>query len=328
MANILIIGGSGFVGQNVVSHLLAEGHAVSLLNRGNNPLDGTKQIIADRENIEAMNQAADQIDHMDVIIDTSALMGFHTEIAWNALSDKTSHWIHLSSASVYKEKEDGLPTEEDAIGGAAVWGEYGAEKAKTDMFLIERGSEKAITIFRPPYLYGPKDPEDRANYVWHRCLNGEKVAIPGNGQTSIQFLHIQDLARAMTTAIENPSSLSRGAAVYNVASPELYTLAQWVETVAASIGKDNPGVITNDHQTRPRDYFSFRDYPCALDVGLIEEELGWTAQFDLPKGLQVTLETCSLDDLKSKVRVIGKENQILTSVLGKKKLKPEKGDDR
>lgn len=325
MSKILIIGGSGFVGQNIVSHLLSEKHNVSLLNRGNNLIEGTIQISADREDISSMKEVGARVGDVDVVIDTSALMGIHTEIAWEALSDRTPHWIHLSSASVYKEKKDGFPNEEDLIGGAAVWGDYGAEKAKTDAFLIAQGSKKAVTILRPPYLYGPKDPEDRANYIWSRCLNNKKVAIPGDGQTPIQFLHVQDLAKAMTMAMEQPPALSARAAVYNVASPEVYTLAEWVQAVAASVGKSNPGVITNDYQTRPRDYFSFRDYPCALEIGLIQRELGWSARFDLPKGLEATLQTYDIKDLKVNARTIGQEDQILSNFFNQGGQFPEAG---
>jgi nucleoside-diphosphate-sugar epimerase len=313
MSRILVIGGSGFVGQNLVTLLLSVGHEVYLLNRGNNPVDGTTHIYADRQDQYEMQNAAKKVCDFDAIIDTSALIGIHTEIAWSALSDKAPHWVHLSSASVYKEKDNSLPNESDPIGGAAVWGEYGAEKAKTDAFLLERSSDKSITILRPPYLYGPNDPEDRCNYIWGRCLNNQRVAIPGDGKTLIQFLHVNDLSRAILAVLAHPHIPRARATVYNVASPKLYTLAEWVETVAASIGKDNPGVITNNHQTRPRDYFCFRNYPCALEIGLIEKHTGWRAQLDLPKGLEATLVTYNLEDLKANARTIGTEDQILSN---------------
>ncbi|RJT31452.1 NAD-dependent epimerase/dehydratase family protein [Mesorhizobium waimense] len=41
----LVIGGSGFVGHAVVRALVAEGHAVSVLNRGTRPLIGVEQLI-------------------------------------------------------------------------------------------------------------------------------------------------------------------------------------------------------------------------------------------------------------------------------------------
>ncbi len=316
MSRILIIGGSGFVGQNVVPYLLAEGHELHLLNRGNRHLVGINQIVADRENRGLMKEVASKIVEIDVIIDTSALKCIHTEIAWEAFSNKTSHWIHISSASVYKETLGRFPNEKDLIGGGEIWGEYGEQKSKIDEFLIKHGSEKAVTILRPPYLYGPKDPEDRAKYVWSRVLNNEMVAIPGNGLTPIQFLHTADLATAIIASINHPPKLGRGASVYNVASQESFTFIDWVNEVAKALGRKSPGVITNDYHAKPRSYFSFRNYPCVLDVNLIEKELGWRAKFDLERGLKDTLATYHLDELRQESHLIGDENELLLKLVG------------
>ena len=100
----LVIGGTGFVGSALIPELHREGFALTLLNRGTRVVEETAQLTADRNDEEQMRRAAGMVDcSFDVIIDTSAYTPLHTKLAWELLSHTTSHWIHLSSAAVYRE---------------------------------------------------------------------------------------------------------------------------------------------------------------------------------------------------------------------------------
>ncbi|OWK21278.1 hypothetical protein AJ88_19460 [Mesorhizobium amorphae CCBAU 01583] len=90
--------------------------------------------------------------------------------------------------------------------------DYGVEKAAADAFLIEKAEQLPVTIFRPPYLYGPGNDNDRESFIWARCLQRRPVVLPGNGETLIQFLHAGDLADIMVHAA---ASEAIGAQVFN-----------------------------------------------------------------------------------------------------------------
>ena len=63
--NILILGGSGFIGKTLSPTLLQKGYEVTLLNRGRHPITGTTQIIADRDSEESMTQACQSLPDFD-----------------------------------------------------------------------------------------------------------------------------------------------------------------------------------------------------------------------------------------------------------------------
>ncbi len=319
MKKILVIGGSGFVGRTLVPSLLAGGYKVSLLNRGNRVMKGITQYAADRENIRQMQEAAESAGNFDVVIDTSSYNRRHTEIAWDVFSGKTKHWIHLSSAAVYKEIADGYPGESDEIGGAVVWGEYGVEKSQADEFLIAHASKVPVTVLRPPYLYGPGNDNDRETFVWSRVLQGRPVIIPGNGKTCVQFLHVDDLVSAVHAVMEH----RREVAVYNVGADERLMFREWVAMVAGITGASCAGVVAGNHAARwrPREYFPFRDYACCVEVGLIKRDLGWRAKYGIEEGFRQTFAAYSVEELRDRVLNTRVEDQILADEQIKRKRK-------
>ena len=296
---ILILGGSGFVGNALTSCLLRDGNQVTLLNRGNNRIKGCNQLIADRNSEADMKNCSSDIDIFDVLIDTSSYNIDQTERAWRYFSDKTNMWIHLSSASVYKEKGDSFEfIETDSIGGAKIWGKYGEEKSQIDSFLIKKSGGKSIVILRPPYLYGPQNDNERETFIWSRALNNCPILVPGDGNTLIQFLHVNDLAICILKCIKDAPLMS---VVYNVASAELISLKQWVNLLIGICQLENSNVnLVNGYagENSARQYFPFRDYPCCLNIKSIETDLDWKAVYTLNDGFRQTFDSYTIEYLR------------------------------
>ncbi len=310
--SILVIGGSGFVGSGLIPALVAEGHDVAVLNRGNNPMQGTRQLVADRENAAQLQAVARTAGNFDAVIDTSAYNRNHTATAWSAFAKKTNHWIHLGSAAVYKETPGRHPNEKDPIGGAAIWAEYGVEKSEADQYLMENAGRVPVTILRPPYLYGPNNNNDRETFVWARALQDQPVIIPGDGRTPIQFLHIDDLSDIVKAALRKRPP---GVAVYNVAADERPTLSEWVSTVAEVAGFPDPGILAGEHAKtyKPRQYFPFRDYPCCVEVGPVKTDLNWRARYSLAEGFRQTFGTQDKQALRTRTLDREVESRILAN---------------
>ena len=313
-ANILIIGGSGFVGRAIATLLIQKGCLITLLNRGNALIPNTRQLLADRNNVEKMHEAALEGEkHYDAVIDTSALSGKQTRIAWDVFHEKTDRWIHLSSASVYKNKSN-AHKENDEIGGAEAWGDYGRNKSETDVFLLSQKEKPAITILRPPYIYGPGNNHDRETFIWSRVLRGSPVLIPGNGQTKIQFIHVQDVAEIVAYVLKQaPVSEPR---VYNIGDEEEITLKDYVSKLAAISQSKDTGICVGkrDIGFNPRQYFPFRDYPCVVDVKKIRDELGWQPQFNFLNGFQQTFSSYEINFLKDRLIETAIEDEILKKI--------------
>jgi nucleoside-diphosphate-sugar epimerase len=275
---------------------------------------GTKQLVADRNSVEAMKKAGAAAEaHYDAVIDTSALTCAHTEIAWAAFSEKTKQWIHLSSATVYKDTGSRAPHEDDEIGGAEVWAKYGQDKSAADSFLKEQKSGHSITIFRPPYIYGPGNNLDRETFIWSRLLRGRPVIIPGEGRTCIQFVHSFDLAAAFVLALRKSS---KGIRIYNIGASEQPTLQKYVSDLAAISESKNTAICVGKSSIEftARQYFPFRDYPCVVDTSRIRTELGWKPRFSFSIGFEQTLASYDLGYLKNKPIETAIEDQILAKI--------------
>ncbi len=281
---LLIIGGTGFVGSALIPALLADGHEVALLNRGSRLVAGTRQICVDRNDAERMQQQAEEFD---AVIDTCAYTGQQSEIAYRVFGPGAGMWIHLGSAAVYRSEPGHLPNEDDKIGGAEVWGDYGREKSDADRFLLDQATIPTV-ILRPPYLYGPGNDIDRETFVWARVLSGRPIIVPGDGSARLQFLHVSDLADVIGRFLSHGGTLT---GVYNVAAPELASAEGWVRMLAELAGQDAILISGRRYGGRfaARDYFPFRDHDCAVDTRKVRAALAWEPQFTQRDGFAQTL---------------------------------------
>lgn len=197
------------------------------------------------------------------------------------------------------------------LGGAAIWSTYGVDKSEADEFLI-RQAKCPLVILRPPYLYGPNNANDRETFVWSRVLSGRPIIVPGDGSAQMQFLHVQDLANIIAHLVEADSGKQ---AIYNVAEPETMNAQMWVERVAAAAGIV-PDTLSGElyaSGVAARQYFPFRDYPCALDVTRFLQDLDWTFQFNFDDGIRSTFQSYNPEALKQFSPSSNEEQRILAN---------------
>ncbi len=292
MNKLLVIGGSGFVGASLIPALLSKGYDVTLLNRGSRPIEGTKQLVADRNDPFAMRQVKGRYD---AVIDTSAFTREQSEIAFNTFGSQTKRWIHLSTIAVYKETDGSLPREQDPIGGPEAWGNYGRDKSEADHFLLSQELTPVITI-RPPYLYGPQNKFDREQFVWARALTERPIILPGDGQTKLQFLHGDDLSSFILYLLDMHAMPTEAV---NLADPHILTMEQWVEMLCAIAGVKAKILYGNEMAPGipALKYFPFRDYDCALDTTRYLENFDWQPQYKLRDGFTQTFNSYSREEL-------------------------------
>ncbi len=289
MARALILGGSGFVGHAIAARLIHDGQRVSVLNRGTRPVAGAEQLLADRDDPDAMRAALAR-RAFDWVIDTSALTGQRVQNAATALDDRFASWLHLSSASVYAADGRWPMREDHPLGGEAQRAEYATGKLAAEQAVARfaAAAPRPIAIVRPPYIYGPGN-HAREEWLWARMLRGRPILVPNEGATPLQFLYARDLADLAVALLESPRSL--GIETFNAAHAATTSIARYVELLAAAIGV-RARVVHVPYgrlDVTPRSFFPFRDYPCVLDVARIEARLGWRASVDLAMGLAETL---------------------------------------
>lgn len=224
--NILILGGTSFLGPHQIAYALERGHKISTFTRGKTlpkvhpeVFDKVERLIGDRENnLEALKNRK-----WDVVIDNSGRRTKWTKDTAELLKDNVGMYLYTSSISVYypftgddfSEKRK-LVTEipKELEPGERGTYAYGVMKATSEMATIKAfGADRSI-IVRPTLLVGPGDRTDRFPYWLARLEKGGDVIIPGSSSEVVQYIDIRDIAQWMIRLCEN-----KAAGIYNGSGP-------------------------------------------------------------------------------------------------------------
>jgi 2'-hydroxyisoflavone reductase len=201
--NILILGGTAFLGRHLVTAALERGHVLTLFHRGNrNPFPELENIIGDRtKDLEKLEGR-----QWDAVIDTSGYVPRVVSLSARALKDSVKRYCFISTISVYSNYPEShdenaplaqLETDTEEITGAT----YGALKVLCEQAVTREYGKRALNL-RPGLIVGPYDPSDRFTYWVDRVSQGGDVLAPGEPSKTVQFIDALDLARFTIRALE------------------------------------------------------------------------------------------------------------------------------
>ncbi|MFB9328460.1 NAD-dependent epimerase/dehydratase family protein [Paenibacillus aurantiacus] len=204
--DLLILGGTKFLGKHIVEVALRHGHRVTLFHRGmTNPglFPDSEHIHGDRDG--GLDALAGR--KWDVVVDTSGYVPRVVRQSAQLLAGCADQYVFISSVSVYADfsvlnlDEDAplLALEDPAEENVAA--HYGALKAGCEEEVREAFGERALVI-RPGLIVGPDDPTDRFAYWPWRFMTGGDVIVPGVPAKSIQFIDVRDLAEWTLRLVE------------------------------------------------------------------------------------------------------------------------------
>lgn len=215
---ILILGGTAFLGPQIVEAAKARGHVLTLFNRGKtNPglFPELEKLHGDRNgDLKALEGRK-----WDAVVDTSGFVPRIVTMSASLLAPNVKQYVFVSTVSVFAEgikpgtAEDGpLATMPDET-NEDVMQYYGALKA-----LCEKAAEKAMPgrawSVRPGLIVGPGDKSDRYTYWPVRIAKGGDVLAPGDGNDPVQYIDVRDLAAWIVLGIEKNLT-----GIYNATGP-------------------------------------------------------------------------------------------------------------
>lgn len=206
---VLVLGGTLFLGPALVDALIADGHTVTLFNRGvTNPelfpnLERLRGFRSPDERDQDLSSLAHR--HFDVIVDVwpndPALVASAAEF----LKERTQHYLFVSSVGAYDAKEFGKPiVTEDAPLEAWEGGgrPYNRNKAESERRLHRILGER-LTIVRPGPIKGHRDDTpDLLTWLLRLRQGGEHIA-PGDGSDPVELVDVKDVARFLVMAIDS-----------------------------------------------------------------------------------------------------------------------------
>ncbi len=245
---ILILGGTGFIGPHMVREALRRGHGVTLFNRGrtNNTLfPDLETIIGDR----ADNLTGLEGKQWDVVIDNSGYMHHDVRASASLLAPNVEHYIFISSISAYDSmaepmnEDSPLAQLEDESVTTFDWSIYGELKAASERIVAERMGEDRTTVLRPTYIVGPGDHTDRFTYWPVRVRQGGRMLCPGSPEHPIQVIDVRDLANFTIDVVER-----RITGVFNTATEAgSYNMRQMLDdSQAVSATSVEPVWVSDD----------------------------------------------------------------------------------
>src|SRR3954452_11422534 len=123
--DVLVIGGSVFLGRAVVAEALALGADVTVFNRGKSgpPPRGVTHILGDRTDPDDLAQLAGR--HFDLVVDTCGYVPADVRASAELLAESCERYAFVSSVNAYP----GWPTEEEYVSGGVHVGDADAAAA-------------------------------------------------------------------------------------------------------------------------------------------------------------------------------------------------------
>lgn len=228
---ILILGGTVFLGRHIVEAAIERGHKLTLFNRGKTNPDlfpEVEKLRGDRDG-EIMPLIGRS---WDAVVDTCGYVPRIVQLSAEVLADDIDHYTFISSISVYADfsKEDideSLPvstlldeTVEEVTGET-----YGALKALCEV-AAENAMPGRVLNIRAGLIVGPHDPTDRFTYWPWRVSQGGEVVAPAPPERGVQLIDARDLAEWILDMIQ-----ARNTGVYNATGPDgTLTLGEIIET--------------------------------------------------------------------------------------------------
>jgi len=318
--NILITGGSGFIGSHFIHNLLSSDNDYKVFNFDNLSYAGDPQCLksigqdkrynftkGDIRNIENVKKAFSY--NIDIVVNFAAethvdnsirdpfiFEEINTRGVLNLLNSacecKVDKFIQISTDEVYGDIEEGEFGEESQIQPNSP---YSASKAAADLFVrayIRTYNLRAI-IIRCSNNYGPwQYPEKFIPVIIYKALRDEKVPIYAKGLNIREWLYVTDCAKGIKTVLEK----GKIGEIYNIGSGIEKKNIDVAKEILKTLGK--PENLIEFVKDRPG-----HDYRYSLNFSKIRQ-LGWQPQYSFEKGMLQTANWYknNLEWLENKVK--------------------------
>ena len=294
--NILVTGGAGFIGSQIVDAYINKNHHVVIvdnLSKGQKKFINPKatfhklsicspsitQIIK-TNNIEIINHHAAQISVTDSVKDPvkdaeSNIIGT-LQLLQSAVKLGVKKFIFASTGGAIYGEQDYFPAKEDHPQKPT--SPYGISKLSIEGYLRfyqEQYGIKSI-IFRYGNVFGPRqNPNGEAGVVaifCNRLLKDQAPIINGDGEQTRDYIFIKDVVQANLLALNTEITN-----IYNVGTSK-ETSVNEITRILLQIAKSN---ISAEKTTR-NNYEQLRS---CLDYKKIEKLLGWKPMVSIEDGL-------------------------------------------
>jgi nucleoside-diphosphate-sugar epimerase len=305
MSNILVTGGLGLIGHNVVQRLQSMGHRVAITdirtNYGIIPQDEIDYLMTERlkkiqpGSIHAIDISSDSIDwlferykfdiviHMasfprQKVVNANPTMGAKTmmegllNLCEASKKHKVKKFVYISSSMVYGDFTDDVTEDYNC----KPQGQYGIMKLSGEHIVKDYSRRNCFshTIIRPSAVYGPLDVEDRviAKFML-TAMRGGTLNVNGANET-LDFTYVDDAADGIVAAALSDNTENK---TYNITKSHSRSLLDAANLAVKIAGKGSIEVRDKD-----------ADFPSrgALNIDAARRDFGYDPKVDVEEGFQ------------------------------------------
>jgi UDP-glucose 4-epimerase len=321
---VLVTGGSGFIGSNLVAELLARGHEVKVLdNFSSGQRHNLAAVERDVDLIEGDLRSYERVHHAvrgcEVVFHQGALpsiprsvqdpittseinIGGTLNVLLTARDEGVRRVVFASSSSIYGDAP-GFPRKEEAA--PMPLAPYPVSKLAAEQYCRVFASVYGLETVSLRYfnVFGRhQDPASQYSAVIPRFIlvmrEGRRPTIHGTGRQSRDFTHIDNVVAANIRAMD---AADASGGVFNIACGTHHSLIGLVEILNRLLGSEVDPVHTS---ARPGDV----EHSWA-DISLAEKVLGYVPEVDLEQGLRRTLTSFEEEGLAARAAPAGSRSR-------------------
>ncbi|MCI0381323.1 MAG: NAD(P)-dependent oxidoreductase [Gemmataceae bacterium] len=290
MQTIVVVGGSGFIGQHVIRSLVWRGHEVYATHSASKPAPFINQVhwlacdLAGPQPVKSWPGRCDTLiylaqsrKHRHFPEGTAEVAGVNVHGLCHALDYAAQagvrRFLLASSGSVYNS-ETPLSSEEEAFAPQAARSLYAASKLAAETLVSPFAKLFATIVFRMFMPYGPGQSADRLfPQLLDKLRKHQPILLHGADGFHANPIAVADVLEAVLRSLFLEQS-----ATLNLAGPEVLTLRQIGETMGRVVG------IAPRFETQPGAAPHF-----VGDTTRLSQVLGWSPGIRLESGLHLWL---------------------------------------
>jgi nucleoside-diphosphate-sugar epimerase len=305
---ILVIGGTNFIGFNVVLQLIEMGHEVTVFNRGETQTNLPKEVKWIKGNRHNLLEYKHEFQKLapEVVLDMIPYTAKDAQGVVDTFQDIAQRVVAISSGDVYRARDimwqretgiiDPIPLTEDSPLRSQLYPYRGLsddpfahdyDKIPVEQVLMN-GSNLPATILRLPMVYGAGDYIHRL-YPYLKRMDDRRPAIILEEKLAHWqgcYGYVENVARAIVLAVNDRRAKGR---IYNV-SESTIKVADLVRAIASVVGWQGKIVILPKSQMP--DIWKFEtnfEQHWVTDSTRIRTELGYTEIIDRHEALKQTI---------------------------------------
>ena len=309
--NVLVIGGTGFIGAPTVRRLAEAGHAVTVIHRGGSTADlpaGVGRVIGDRNALFELRATLERLAP-DVVLDLVPYTEKQALEVARTFTGMAGRLVAVSSGDVYRNYDglrrrstlppDPVPLAETAPLREELFPYRGSDipfedRDDYEKILVERvvmgQAGLPGTILRLPAVYGPGNRQHRLGTYVRRMDDGRPAILLGEGEAGWRWTrgYVENVAAAVALAVTHAGAAGR---IFNVGDEPTLTVREWVMLVADSAGWRGEIVEVPDERlpNSLRQPYDWR-YHLETDTGLIRQALGYREPVPPKQAIAATIE--------------------------------------